>query len=185
MGRRGCPAEFRRRVLDLVEAGRPVAEVAQDLGITPARGAPAPPPSQPPPPTAEARSVANPTPPDAPPAHITAPQTTHRNAHRLTTDGLLSRSSIERLQARRSIDTGAQPRRSRCPRTLSRVEDRPIPKVPFRAPITRTRTSSGAHAGVHRSVVMRCRARPRSAARRARDQRCGLVWRLRPARRPY
>jgi transposase-like protein len=34
MGRRGYPAEFRRRVLDLVEAGRRVAEVTQDLGIT-------------------------------------------------------------------------------------------------------------------------------------------------------
>lgn len=34
MGRRGYPAGFRRRVLDLVEAGRRVAEVAQDLGIT-------------------------------------------------------------------------------------------------------------------------------------------------------
>jgi transposase-like protein len=34
MGRRGYPAEFRLRVLDLVEAGRRVAEVAQDLGIT-------------------------------------------------------------------------------------------------------------------------------------------------------
>jgi transposase-like protein len=34
MGRRGYPAEFRRRVLDLVEAGRRVAEVAEDLGIT-------------------------------------------------------------------------------------------------------------------------------------------------------
>jgi transposase len=34
MGRRGYPAEFRRRVLDLVDAGRRVAEVAQDLGIT-------------------------------------------------------------------------------------------------------------------------------------------------------
>jgi transposase-like protein len=34
MGRRGYPAEFRRRVLDLVEAGRRVADVAQDLGIT-------------------------------------------------------------------------------------------------------------------------------------------------------
>jgi transposase len=34
MGRRGYPAEFRRRVLDLVAAGRRVAEVAQDLGIT-------------------------------------------------------------------------------------------------------------------------------------------------------
>jgi DNA-binding phage protein len=27
------PAEFRRKVLDLVEAGRSVAEVARDLGI--------------------------------------------------------------------------------------------------------------------------------------------------------
>lgn len=34
MGRRGYPPEFRRRVLDLVEAGRPVAEVARDLGIS-------------------------------------------------------------------------------------------------------------------------------------------------------
>jgi transposase-like protein len=34
MGRRGYPAEFRRRVLDLVAAGRRVAEVAEDLGIT-------------------------------------------------------------------------------------------------------------------------------------------------------
>jgi transposase len=34
MGRRGYPAEFRRRVLDLVEAGRRVADVAVDLGIT-------------------------------------------------------------------------------------------------------------------------------------------------------
>jgi transposase-like protein len=34
MGRRGYPAEFRRRVLDLVEAGRRVADVAEDLGIT-------------------------------------------------------------------------------------------------------------------------------------------------------
>ena len=34
MGRRGYPAEFRRRVLDLVEAGRRVAEVAEDLGIS-------------------------------------------------------------------------------------------------------------------------------------------------------
>lgn len=34
MGRRGYPSEFRRRVLDLVEAGRPVAEVAKDLGIS-------------------------------------------------------------------------------------------------------------------------------------------------------
>ena len=34
MGRRGFPAEFRRRVLELVEAGRPVADVARDLGIS-------------------------------------------------------------------------------------------------------------------------------------------------------
>jgi transposase len=34
MGRRGYPPEFRRRVLDLVEAGRPIAEVAQALGIS-------------------------------------------------------------------------------------------------------------------------------------------------------
>jgi hypothetical protein len=30
----GYPAEFRRKVLDLVEAGRPIAEVAQALGIS-------------------------------------------------------------------------------------------------------------------------------------------------------
>ena len=29
---RTYPAEFRRKVLDLVEAGRPVAEVAEQLG---------------------------------------------------------------------------------------------------------------------------------------------------------
>lgn len=34
MGRKGYPVEFRRRVLDLSEAGRSVAEVAQDLGIS-------------------------------------------------------------------------------------------------------------------------------------------------------
>jgi transposase-like protein len=34
MGKRGYPPEFRRRVLDLVEAGRKVAEVAEDLGIS-------------------------------------------------------------------------------------------------------------------------------------------------------
>ena len=34
MGRRGYPPEFRRKVLDLVEAGRPVVEVARDLGIS-------------------------------------------------------------------------------------------------------------------------------------------------------
>jgi transposase len=34
MGRRGYPPEFRRRVLDLVQAGRPIAEVAQVLGVS-------------------------------------------------------------------------------------------------------------------------------------------------------
>ena len=34
MGRRGYPPEFRRKVLDLVEAGRAVADVARDLGIS-------------------------------------------------------------------------------------------------------------------------------------------------------
>lgn len=34
MGKRGYPPEFRRRVLDLVETGRKVAEVAEDLGIS-------------------------------------------------------------------------------------------------------------------------------------------------------
>lgn len=34
MGRKGYPAEFRRRVLDLVDAGRPVADIARDLGIS-------------------------------------------------------------------------------------------------------------------------------------------------------
>jgi len=34
MARRGYPAEFRRRVLDLVEGGRKVADVALDLGIS-------------------------------------------------------------------------------------------------------------------------------------------------------
>jgi len=34
MGRRGYPPEFRRQVLDLVEAGRRVAEVAADLQIS-------------------------------------------------------------------------------------------------------------------------------------------------------
>jgi len=32
--RRGYPAEFRREVLDLVESGRPVAEVPEALGIS-------------------------------------------------------------------------------------------------------------------------------------------------------
>jgi transposase-like protein len=34
MGRRGYPPEFRRKVLDLVEAGRSVAAVARDLEIS-------------------------------------------------------------------------------------------------------------------------------------------------------
>jgi transposase len=34
MGRRRYPPEFRRKVLDLVEAGRPIAEIAQMLGIS-------------------------------------------------------------------------------------------------------------------------------------------------------
>ena len=34
MGRRGCPPEFRRKVLDLVQAGRPIAQVAKALGIS-------------------------------------------------------------------------------------------------------------------------------------------------------
>ena len=34
MARRGCPSEFRRRVVDLVEGGRKVAEVAAELGIS-------------------------------------------------------------------------------------------------------------------------------------------------------
>jgi transposase-like protein len=34
VGQRGYPPEFRRKVLDLVEAGRPIAEVAQVLGIS-------------------------------------------------------------------------------------------------------------------------------------------------------
>ena len=33
MGRRAYPDEFRRRVLDLIDAGRKVAQVADDLGI--------------------------------------------------------------------------------------------------------------------------------------------------------
>ena len=31
---RSYAAEFRRKVLDLIEAGRPVAEIAQQLGVT-------------------------------------------------------------------------------------------------------------------------------------------------------
>ncbi len=34
MGRRGYPAEFRRKVPHLVESGRPVADAAKALGIT-------------------------------------------------------------------------------------------------------------------------------------------------------
>ncbi len=34
MGARGYPAEFRRRVVELVDSGRKVAEVAADLGIS-------------------------------------------------------------------------------------------------------------------------------------------------------
>ncbi|WP_306356276.1 MULTISPECIES: IS3 family transposase [unclassified Nocardia] len=34
MGRRGYPPEFRRKVLDLVEAGRKVADIARDLDIS-------------------------------------------------------------------------------------------------------------------------------------------------------
>lgn len=34
MGRRGYPPEFRRKVLDLLESGRSVAEVARDLQIS-------------------------------------------------------------------------------------------------------------------------------------------------------
>lgn len=34
MGRRGYPAEFRRRALDLIAAGRRVGDVARDLGIS-------------------------------------------------------------------------------------------------------------------------------------------------------
>jgi transposase-like protein len=34
MGRRGYPPEFRRRILDLVEAGRPVAEIAKAFGLS-------------------------------------------------------------------------------------------------------------------------------------------------------
>lgn len=34
MARHGYPAEFRQRVLDLLAAGRPVGDVARDLGIS-------------------------------------------------------------------------------------------------------------------------------------------------------
>lgn len=34
MGRRGYPAEFRRRVVELVESGRSIKELADDLGVS-------------------------------------------------------------------------------------------------------------------------------------------------------
>jgi len=34
MGRRGYPPEFRRKVLDLIAAGRRVTDLARDLGVT-------------------------------------------------------------------------------------------------------------------------------------------------------
>jgi transposase-like protein len=34
MGRRGYPPEFRRRVLDLIESGRTIVEVARDLDVS-------------------------------------------------------------------------------------------------------------------------------------------------------
>lgn len=34
MGRRGYPPEFRRKVLDLLEAGRSVTDVARGLGVS-------------------------------------------------------------------------------------------------------------------------------------------------------
>lgn len=34
MGRRGYPPEFRRRVLDLLDSGRKVVDLARDLGIS-------------------------------------------------------------------------------------------------------------------------------------------------------
>jgi hypothetical protein len=34
MGRRGYPPEFRKRVLDLLDAGRKVVDLARDLGIS-------------------------------------------------------------------------------------------------------------------------------------------------------
>ncbi len=40
MGRRGYPPEFRRKVLALVEAGRPIAEVAKALGSAPSPSSP-------------------------------------------------------------------------------------------------------------------------------------------------
>lgn len=34
MGRRGYPPEFRRRVLDLIESGRKIVDVARDLDVS-------------------------------------------------------------------------------------------------------------------------------------------------------
>ena len=34
MARRGYPAEFRRRVIELVESGRKISEVSKELGIS-------------------------------------------------------------------------------------------------------------------------------------------------------
>jgi hypothetical protein len=34
MARRGYPPEFRKRIIELVEGGRRVAEIANDLGIS-------------------------------------------------------------------------------------------------------------------------------------------------------
>jgi transposase-like protein len=34
MGRRGYPPEFRRRVIDLLDSGRKVVDLARDLGIS-------------------------------------------------------------------------------------------------------------------------------------------------------
>jgi transposase-like protein len=34
MGRRGYPPEFRHRVIDLLDAGRKVVDLARDLGIS-------------------------------------------------------------------------------------------------------------------------------------------------------
>jgi transposase len=34
MGRRGYPPEFRRRVLDLIETGRTIVDVARDLDVS-------------------------------------------------------------------------------------------------------------------------------------------------------
>ena len=34
MARRGYPPEFRRRVVDVIEAGKKISEIAQDLGVS-------------------------------------------------------------------------------------------------------------------------------------------------------